>query len=219
MNDRVDLCAYDEAVARTQTLYRKRHNEQRAGTLARLRRRKFTWRKLALYLIALALLWGAEPATANFIAGSVIVALGLVLRLWCFGHLEKNQALVTTGPFAHTRNPAYLGSALIALGCLLAAGNPDTWRGIAVWAIGAAGFALFFGAYLPRKYRKEYARLARLFPREFERHARHVPHFMPRLRPWRSGSERRFSWALVWLNHEPVWTLVCVTALAVMWFG
>ena len=49
---------------------------------------------------------------------------GLALRIWTFGHLEKNQHMITTGPYAHSRNPAYLGSFLIVCGFGLAAGTP-----------------------------------------------------------------------------------------------
>lgn len=199
-------------------LYLGRYNQQHAPLLTRLSRRSVTLRKVGLYIFALALLILAQPIAITFSAGCVFVALGLALRLWSFGHLEKNQELVTTGPFAHTRNPAYLGSALIVLGFAMAAGNPDTRVGIVLWSSCAVGFALFFAVYLPRKYRKEYSRLARLFPGEFERHARHVPNFIPRLRPWRSGSDRRFSWTLLRLNHEVVWPLICTIALIVMWF-
>lgn len=198
-------------------LYADRRNEQRADLFTRLQHRKLTVRKLVLYAIAVALLIGAQPAAFTFVLGGVIVCTGLALRIWSFGHLEKNQELITTGPFAYTRNPAYLGSALVGGGVALAAGNAASSGGIALWALGVVGLGLFFMVYLPRKYRREYARLSQLFPQEFERHARHVPHFIPRLTPWQSGSERRFSWALVLLNHELVWPLTCLVALGLMW--
>ncbi|MDZ7630439.1 MAG: methyltransferase [Gemmatimonadaceae bacterium] len=43
------------------------------------------------------------------------------MRAWSTGHIVKNQVLTTTGPYAHTRNPLYLGSFLMALGFALAA--------------------------------------------------------------------------------------------------
>lgn len=197
--------------------YATRRNDQRAYLLARLSRRKLTLRKCVVYAIAMALLIWAQPAIFTFMLGSAIAGMGLFLRIWSFGHLEKNQELITTGPFAYTRNPAYLGSALVGAGLCLAAGNAETVGGLALWALGIVGLGLFFMVYLPRKYHQEYIRLSRLFPQELERHARHVPHFIPRLTPWRSGSERRFSWALVWLNHELVWPLTCLVTLGLMW--
>lgn len=207
-----------EYAATADGLYAGRSNQQRADLLTRLRGRQLTARKLALYAIAVVLLFSAQPAPITFALGSIILALGLALRIWTFGHLEKNQEMITTGPFAHTRNPAYLGSALVLAGLALAAGNAETAAGVAPWAFGVIGIGLFFTIYLPRKYRREYKRLSKLFRHDFERHARHVPHFIPRMTPWQSGSERRFSWALVQLNHEVIWPLTCLLALCLMWF-
>lgn len=212
-----DTAAHEALDAGNDALYAGRRNNQRSGLLARLRARKLTARKTLLYVLAAALLISAQPAPSTFSLGCLIVVLGLMLRIWSFGHLEKNQEMITSGPFAYTRNPAYLGSSLVFSGLVLAAGNALTPVGIAIWACGAVGIGLFFTLYLPRKYRKEYSRLAQLFPGEYQRHAHHVPDFVPRLTPWQSGSERRFSWALVLLNHELVWPLACLVALGMMW--
>ena len=50
------------------------------------------------------------------------------------------RQLATTGPYAYTRNPLYLGSVLMALGFVIAARN---------WWIGLAALAMFLIIYIP----------------------------------------------------------------------
>jgi len=67
------------------------------------------------------------------ITGWLIFAAGLALVFMAFATLKKQQTstnpidapqkLVTTGPFAISRNPLYLGDVLVALGSALASGS------------------------------------------------------------------------------------------------
>ena len=183
----------------------------------RLAARRLSPRQWLVWGAALAVLILAEPDIETFLVGCAFVAVGLGLRVWTFGHLEKNHRLVTTGPYAHSRNPAYLGSLAILVGIAIAAGNNDGAAGIAMWVAGAVGIGVFFLGYLPRKFAREHARMAEFFPREAPRHAAHVPAFWPRITPWASGDEQRFSWVRLRANHEIVWPAACVVGLAAMW--
>jgi protein-S-isoprenylcysteine O-methyltransferase Ste14 len=119
------------------------------------------------------------------------VALGETIRLWASGHIEKTQVLATGGPYAHTRNPLYVGSVLLALGLALAAAS--------VWVAGAV--ILYFAAFYPSVMREEADFLRRKFPVEYRAWEAAVPGFLPRLYP---GGPRtsRFSWARVRANKE-----------------
>lgn len=187
-------------------------------TEAKRASKKPTWRKLAVYAAALLVAAAADPRAPTFIAGCILVAVALALRIWAFGHLEKNVVMVTTGPYAYTRNPAYFGSFLALLGVALAAGNWESPRGRAVWGLALLLVIAFFTFYFPRKMRREYPRLQALFGAQVDRHAANVPDFWPQLRPWRSGDGRRFAWARVADNHELSWGLVFALGLAVIWF-
>ena len=176
-------------------------------------------RQIGVYASAVVLVLLADPRPATFAAGCCIVAVALALRIWAFGHLDKNEHMVTTGPYAHTRNPAYLGSFIALAGVALAAGNAETPRGRVVWGVSLLLALGFFTLYLPRKFAREYTRLRRLFGEELDRHAEHVPNFLPRLTPWRSGDPRRFSWQRVSSNHEWPWSLVLAGLLAAIWFA
>jgi protein-S-isoprenylcysteine O-methyltransferase Ste14 len=176
-------------------------------------------RQIGVYLSALLLALFADPRASTFVAGCVLVVIAWMLRIWAFGHLDKNQHMVTTGPYAHTRNPAYLGSFFAMIGVALAAGNAETTRGRIVWGIALLLVVAFFTLYLPRKFEREYGRLRKKFGTALDQHAAHVPNFWPQLTPWRSGDARRFSWRRVTDNHEWPWGVILTVLLAAIWFA
>src|SRR5499427_9160643 len=106
-----------------------------------------------------------QPTTGTLLIGAAVALPGLLLRAWASGHLRKNEALATTGPYAYTRNPLYLGSFLIGLGFTIAAGQ------ILLVLI---FFVMIAGIYLP-VMRVESATLADLFGKKYLRYAREVP--------------------------------------------
>jgi protein-S-isoprenylcysteine O-methyltransferase Ste14 len=128
------------------------------------------------FLFAAAYLWFARPAWAWIAAGSGLIAAGLALRAAASGHIRKNTELTTTGPYAYTRNPLYLGSILIAIGFALAARNP--------WIALAAGL-LFLMVYLPVIQAEE--KYLRSVFAGYVQYAARVPRFFPRLAPYRTG--------------------------------
>ena len=56
--------------------------------------------------------------------GSAFVVLGLAIRAWAAGQLQKDKQLTTSGPYSHTRNPLYLGSFSIGVGVTIAGALP-----------------------------------------------------------------------------------------------
>ncbi len=71
----------------------------------------------ALYLFEL---WRRAPQFAAIAWSVALVAPGLALRGYASGYVKKNRELTQTGPYAHTRNPLYLGSMLMAAGFAVA---------------------------------------------------------------------------------------------------
>src|SRR5215472_12948114 len=129
------------------------------------------------FLFAAAYLWFARPAWMWIAAGSVFVLLGLAVRAAASGHIRKNRELTTTGPYAYTRNPLYLGSILIAAGFIVAARNP--------W-IALAAVVMFVVIYLP-VIRAEESYLRSVFA-DYDEYAAQVPRFFPRLTPYHSSA-------------------------------
>ena len=123
----------------------------------------------------------ARPKPLTLAIGGAVALLGLILRAWAAGHIRKNAALATSGPYAYTRNPLYLGSFILGAGFTIASGQP---------LLGLPFAALFLGIYLP-VMRVEAVTLAELFGEEYRRYASAVPLFLPRLAPYRVGPEQR----------------------------
>jgi len=140
------------------------------------------WRVPLGFLCGAAFIVLAQPAPLMLIVGGAMAMLGLVIRAWSAGHIRKNDALAVSGPYAHTRNPLYLGSFLLGLGFTIAAGRPLLLGGIFA--------ALFLGIYLP-VMRVEAATLVQLFGEAYERYAKAVPLFFPRLTPYREAASPR----------------------------
>jgi len=120
----------------------------------------------------------ARPTKLTLIVGAATSLFGLALRAWSAGHIRKNDALATSGPYAHTRNPLYLGSFVLGLGFTIAAAR---------WPLALLFVALFLGIYFP-VMRVEAKTLGTLFGVNYERYASQVPLFRPRLTPY-SGRE------------------------------
>lgn len=141
------------------------------------------------FLLAAAFAWLARP-TLESIAWSIpISALGLWLRGWAAGHLEKNRNLATGGPYAYTRNPLYLGTLLVAAGVAVASRQ---------WILGALFAAVFFLVYLP-VIEQEEQHLRKIFP-GYSEYADRVPLLIPSATPIpRSGS---FRWSIYKRNEE-----------------
>jgi Phospholipid methyltransferase len=150
------------------------------------------WRVPAGYPAALLYLWLARPAPLALAVGGAVAFAGLLVRACAAGYLKKHEELATAGPYAWSRNPLYLGSAVIALGLLVAA---RSWL--------AAGIVVaYFLAFYPAVIRREAEELAARFGADYEEYARQAPLFFPRPPPRRPHRVARFSWELYLRNRE-----------------
>jgi protein-S-isoprenylcysteine O-methyltransferase Ste14 len=145
------------------------------------------------FLFAVLYFWLARPSWRSLALGAIVVVPGLVIRALASGHVRKNESLATSGPYACTRNPLYLGSLVMGLGFCVAARS---------WWVGLALVVMLFAIYVP-VIRDEEEFLRRTFP-EFEEYARRVPRMLPRFSS-ASGDSREtsagFSWEL-YLKHR-----------------
>ncbi len=127
-----------------------------------------------VWLLVVPFFWFAEPTPGLLAAGAILAILGLTIRAWAASWIHKDQVLTTGGPYAHTRNPLYVGSALLGLGATLAGGQPTF----------IVLFLAFFAIVYGRTMAAEAAHLERLFGDRFRAYAEHVPLFFPRLAPY-----------------------------------
>ncbi len=124
------------------------------------------------FVTAAVFFWLARPTWMSIALGCIVALPGLWLRALAAGHVRKNAELTTSGPYAYTRNPLYLGSIIIALGFAVAAYNP--WGGLLL-------IVMFLAIYLP-VIRSEEEYLRGVFP-AFDEYARNVPRLLPRFTP------------------------------------
>lgn len=149
------------------------------------------------WILGLGALSLARPTPKLLLAGAGIALLGEGVRLWASGHLEKNRRLTTTGPYAWTRNPLYLGSLFVGLGFGIATGRIPLM---------VALVALFLLVYVP-VMKREALGLREAYPAEYAAYASRVPLFLPRP-PLGSGTpEAGFAWNRVLQNREHVTVL------------
>jgi len=74
-------------------------------------------------LVIVALIF-AKPSIYSLILGSVLVLMGVILRVICLGYLGVKSRdevpnianLITAGPYRYTRNPVYIANIIIATG-------------------------------------------------------------------------------------------------------
>jgi protein-S-isoprenylcysteine O-methyltransferase Ste14 len=115
--------------------------------------------------------------------------LGLLLRAWATGHVEKNIRLAESGPYAYLRNPLYLGTLLVAAGFVIASRR---------WWLAVLFGAVFLLIYLPAIELEE-QHLRKLFP-NFAAYAERVPALWPTLDAVKRNE--RFRWDLYVRNRE-----------------
>jgi len=128
------------------------------------------------YLVLLTILGAPDRFPALFWLGTVLVIAGELIRLWASGHVKKDKALATTGPYAFVRHPLYLGNHTIVLGFCLSCG---LWWSLPVW------IALSL-AFYPSALSREDAVLRRLFGTEWEEWRAHTGALVPRSSAYRS---------------------------------
>ena len=143
------------------------------------------------FVFAAVFLFLARPSTESLLVSLVLVLPGLWLRGYAAGYVKKNEELTTTGPYAYTRNPLYLGSMLIAFGFAAAS---QSWLLVVLLAV------LFFSIYLPT-IRSEEEFLRGSFP-SFAEYARNVPRLFPRITPAVTSASRGTFSRARYLHHR-----------------
>lgn len=160
------------------------------------------------FLLGAAYIAFARPTGLGLVTGGAIALLGVVIRGWAAGHIEKNVGLAMSGPYAHTRNPLYFGSFLIAAGFAI----------VVHWALLLLVISFFVLVYAPT-IEAERRRMLGAFPDSYGDYAANVPAFIPRPLPW--GDEtirsRRFRWSL-YLRHGE-WRAAVTYLLVMAWLA
>jgi protein-S-isoprenylcysteine O-methyltransferase Ste14 len=150
--------------------------------------RRASWqkkvRRIPLFIGAFLLVYYAnpDPGFHKILIGIFLVFLGEGIRVWAAGHLQKNEVLTVTGPYAYVKNPLYIGSIFITTGFCIMADN--------IYLL-AAAFFMFCFHYIPYKKKVEGDRLKNRFGSQYEDYDEKVPEYLPRTKRY---SDQKGSW-------------------------
>ena len=146
-----------------------------------------------LVLLLVFLAWLSSPPFWRFFLGLGIMVVGKGVRLWAAGYIggalrtaSKNVpgSLVTAGPYAHLRNPLYLGNFILSAGaCVMSGMNP--------WIIFPIFFVLFIFQYWNIILFEEVT-LREKFGKEFEDYRSNVSRVIPKLKRFARASAHNF---------------------------
>jgi protein-S-isoprenylcysteine O-methyltransferase Ste14 len=170
------------------------------------------WRVRLGYPLAIAVLAFSRPTPRSILLGASVGVIGLWVRAHAAGYLHKQEVLTVAGPYAYTRNPLYLGSAILALGAGIAT---RSW-------ISALILIVYFTVFYSIVMRREANELRLRHGASFEEYARAVPLFIPRLTAAKLAGDSvgSFSLAQYKKNHEwqaAIGFLFLLFVLLVIW--
>ncbi|MGA8305958.1 MAG: isoprenylcysteine carboxylmethyltransferase family protein [Candidatus Acidiferrales bacterium] len=193
-------------------------NRISAATQSQPRKFWMRWRVRLGYPVAIIYWLLATPTWRSIAYGTIVAALGLMVRAAAAGYLRKDRELAVTGPYALTRNPLYLGSAILAAGFVVASHS---------WIAGLL-VSLYFGIFYYAVMRNEEEDLRMRFGQDFNAYASRVPLFFPS--PFASGKPQPsaqsatrveanggFSWAQYRRNREYRALFGAIAAMAMVY--
>ena len=173
--------------------------ENKAATFVFKNRRFFT---IAAYITPIVLKSFLHGTTNSrfFIAGFIVVALGISFRIFSAGYMLGRHIvtkvgadhLCTFGPYAHIRNPLYIGNMLVGLGASIAL---NEWY---AYAIILLNYIFMYLIIIPHEERF----LQEKFGAEYLDYKNQVRRFAPKLRGYENKTRVIFSLKLGFLAEK-----------------
>ena len=156
-----------------------------------IRKKIFKNRSYTPIPLAILIIYFSEPALPYLWYGLGCLVVGEFIRFWAVkyaGGITRTMkvgapALCSSGPFAHVRNPLYIGNLFDFTGIVLMAGAPNIWAMLIVtWVFFIIQYAFIIDL--------EEETLIGLFSEEYELYKSNVPQLFPRFSPWKSDDNR-----------------------------
>src|SRR6201981_1435838 len=116
-----------------------------ASTQSQPRKFWMRWRVRLGYPVAIIYWLLAAPTWRSIVYGTILAAFGLRVRAPPAGYLRNARELALAAPYAVTRDPLYLGSAILAAGFVVASHS---------WIAGSL-VSLYFGIFYYAVMRNE----------------------------------------------------------------
>jgi protein-S-isoprenylcysteine O-methyltransferase Ste14 len=159
--------------------------------ISKLKNKIYEWRVRSGSIAAITALILSRPSIKFILLGFLISLLGLFLRAWACGHIQKEKKLTMSGPYEYTRNPLYLGNLIIGIGISV---GSHSW-----WVFGI--FCLYFLMFYPVIINIEKKKMERLFPSQYKKF-KQVPLFLPAVKAKLPLENKNFKWILYSNNKE-----------------
>lgn len=150
-------------------------------------------------VVALGVLVIAHPTRETLYVGLALAIMGELWRLYALGYSGEHTRsssvgapeLITAGPFAHCRNPLYLGNAANSLGVAIAAGGCWPWQTqLSLVVLCLSALLVVYGACIAAE--EEF--LAKKFGVAYEEYCARTPRLWPALRAHKLNGNGRFAW-------------------------
>jgi protein-S-isoprenylcysteine O-methyltransferase Ste14 len=157
-----------------------------------MREKLFQYRSYTPIPFLLAMIAFAHPTTQTMLGGGVLAVFGEALRLWGIayaGSLTRATGsvgapeVIVAGPFAHLRNPLYVGNIMLYVGIGIMSNALFPWLVLATF--------VYFVFQYSQIVSLEEDFLEREFGDRYREFSSNVPRFVPRLVPYRSPAQER----------------------------
>jgi protein-S-isoprenylcysteine O-methyltransferase Ste14 len=180
----------------------------------------FLFANRGLLLAAPAALLAAfgKPSAFSVSCGLPIAFAGELLRCWAVGysgettrndHLTAPQ-LATSGPYAYTRNPLYLGNFITACGFTMAFTGKNTFPvKLALSTVALGSMAALYATLIPHE--EHY--LEEKFGEEYRRYCERVPRVIPLMEPVQNSQHQWNAEAIGKAESKTFWTFGAMLAL------
>jgi protein-S-isoprenylcysteine O-methyltransferase Ste14 len=166
--------------------------------LSDIRQLLFRYRSYTPIPFLFAMVVFAVPTSTTMLCGFVLAVLGESLRFWGVayaGSLTRVTGsvgapeVVVAGPFAHLRNPLYVGNVFMYCGIGIMANALSPWLVIIALVYFAFQYAMIVSL--------EEDFLEKEFGERYLEYRKNVPRFLPRLGAFRAGAQE---------HQKPDWT-------------
>ena len=142
--------------------------------------------------IVLLVLYNSEPKIETVFIGFIILFIGEVIRMFSVsyaGGVTRTRnvgapSLCSSGPYAYTRNPLYIGNMLIYSGVVIISGAENI-----IFLLSSV--LLFFIIQYTLIISLEEQTLQKLFHKEYQDYKKNVPRIVPRLNRWENSDDRK----------------------------
>ena len=159
----------------------------------------------------------AEPSILSLILGFVVAASGELLRAWGVFYVGSEtrvtgkvgaSRLVTSGPFAHVRNPLYVGNILLYVGIGVMSMSLFPW--LQIFAL------LWFIFQYTMIVQEEEVFLSGEFGDEYQRYLKAVPRFLPRISSYNPEKPDSIDWSAGWKSETRTLQAFAIVTLVIV---